>query len=299
MIRSSTSTRRSFWSIIVAATLWGTTGVATQTIYNLSSSNALSIAFLRLAIGATVLLLLCLLLLGRRMWAISKGDVLLMLFMGMMQAISQFCYFAAIPESGVTIATLIAICVAPVLVVLYSTLFLHEHLTSKTLLALLCALIGTTLLVGTPTTGTPFGRLLLGVVLALVSAVGYAATILSGRVLSTRYHTLQINTISFSIGALLLLGSSFTTHLVLSYPINAWLLLLYMGCIPTALAYMLFQFGLRSISATLTSILTLCEPLTAALLAWLLLGERLSLSGILGALLLLSTIFLLAIHEQI
>src|SRR5512146_378664 len=154
MIRSSTSTRRGFWSIIVAATLWGTTGVATQPIYDLRSSNALSIAFLRLAIGATVLLFLCLLLLGRRMWAIKKGDVLLMLFMGAMHAVVQFCYIAAIPESGVTIATLIAICVAPVLVILYSTLFLHERITRKTLLALLCAIIGMILLVGTPTTGT-------------------------------------------------------------------------------------------------------------------------------------------------
>ena len=38
------------------------------------------------------------------------------------------------------------------------------------------------------------------------------------------------------------------------------LLLLYLGCIPTALAYVLFQAGMRSTPATLTSILTLAEP---------------------------------------
>jgi DME family drug/metabolite transporter len=67
-----------------------------------------------------------------------------------------------------------------------------------------------------------------------------------------------------------------------------------MGCIPTALAYVLFQAGMHSTPATLTSILTLAEPLTAAILAWLIFRERLSLLGILGALLLLGTIFLLA-----
>jgi DME family drug/metabolite transporter len=70
-----------------------------------------------------------------------------------------------------------------------------------------------------------------------------------------------------------------------------------MGCIPTALAYVLFQSGMRSTPATLTSILTLCEPLTAAVLAWLLFGERLSPLGIVGALLLLGTILLLARGE--
>ena len=71
-----------------------------------------------------------------------------------------------------------------------------------------------------------------------------------------------------------------------------------MGCIPTALAYVLFQAGMRSTPATLTSILTLAEPLTAAILAWLIFGERLSPLGILGALLLLCTIFLLARGEN-
>jgi len=75
------------------------------------------------------------------------------------------------------------------------------------------------------------------------------------------------------------------------------LLLLYLGCIPTALAYVLFQSGMRSTSATLTSILTLCEPLTAAILAWIIFGEYLGLAGILGAVLLLGTIFLLARSE--
>lgn len=286
--------RRGLWSILGAATLWGTTGVATQAIYHLSSTNALSVAFLRLAIGAFMLLLLCWQLLGQHMWRIKRRDALLMFVMGILQAIFQFCYLAAIPECGVTVATLIAICVAPVIVVLCAALFLRERVTLKTLLALGCALGGTALLTGTPERTGAFIHLLIGGGLALISAAGYAGVILSGRALSSRYHPLQVNAVSFSVGALLLLGCALSTRLVIHYPATSWLLLLYMGCIPTALAYLLFQAGMRSTPATLTSILTLCEPLTAAILAWLLFGERLSLLGILGALLLLGTILLLA-----
>lgn len=294
MSASSTSSRRGLWSIAIAGTLWGTTGVATQAIYNLSQTNALTVAFLRLGIGALVLLFLCLFLLGKRMWSVKKRDALLMFFMGIMQAVFQFSYLAALPLCGITIATLIALCVAPVLVVLFSTFFLRERITAKILLALICALLGTILLIGTPSSGETPSGLLYGSLLALLSAAGYAGTILGGRALSGRYHPLQVNTASFSIGALALLFCSLTTHLAFSYPVNGWLLLLYLGCIPTALAYVLFQAGMRSTSATLTSILTLCEPLTAAILAWILFGEYLNILGVLGALLLAGTIFLLA-----
>lgn len=298
MSRVMTSSRRGLWSIVIASTLWGTTGVATQAIYNTSSANPLSVAFLRLAICACVLLLLCWRLLGRRMWRVKRRDALLMLFLGTMQAVFQFSYLAAIPDCGITIATLIALCVAPVLVVLFSVLVLRERVTLRILFALVCALGGTVLLTGTPQGVGNHAHFFVGILLSLVCAAGYAGVILSGRALSSRYHPLQVNTAAFGIGALLLLGCSLTTRLVFTYPGVDWLLLLYLGCIPTALAYTLFQAGMRSTPATLTSILTLCEPLTAAILAWILFGERLGLLGIVGALLLLGTILLLARSES-
>jgi DME family drug/metabolite transporter len=297
MFRAMTSSRRGLWSIVGAATLWGTTGVATRAIYDISSTSPLSVAFLRLAIGACVLLLLCGRLLGRSVWRVKGRDALLMLFLGTMQAVFQFAYLAAIPDCGITIATLIALCVAPVIVVLYSALFMRERVTLRILFALLCALAGTILLTGTPGKVGNSAHFLTGILLSLLSAAGYAGVILSGRALSSRYHPLQVNATAFGIGALLLFGCSLTTHLVFTYPARGWLLLLYLGCVPTALAYMLFQAGMRSTPATLTSILTLCEPLTAAILAWILFGERLTLPGIVGALLLLGTILLLARGE--
>lgn len=298
MVRSLQASRRGLWFIMGASTLWGTTGVATQAIYNLSSTNAFSVAFLRLSIAALALALLCWRLLGWRVWLVKRRDALLMLCMGSMQAASQYCYFAAIPDCGITTATLITICVAPVIVVLLAALFLRERITSKILLALVCALVGTALLTGTPSGKEDFRSLLVGVLLSLVSAAAYALLILIGRVLSSRYHPLQVNAASLGSGSLILLGCSLVTPLALRYPLEGWLLLFYMGCIPTALAYALFQVGIRSTPATLTSILTFCEPLTAAILAWLLFGERFSPFGIVGALLLLGTIGLLALAES-
>jgi DME family drug/metabolite transporter len=298
MSRSLNSERRGVWSIIGAGTLWGTTGVTTQAIYNFSPTNALSVAFIRLAICALILFVFGWQMLGRRMWQAKKRDALLMVFLGAMQAIFQLTYLAAIPDCGITVATLIALCVAPVIVVIFSALFLHERITLKIIIAMLCALVGTLLLTGTPAGPQHSAHVLTGVLLSLVCAASYAAVILGGRSLSHRYPPLQVNSVTFGVGALLLFACSLTMPLVPSYPIGSWFLLLYLGCIPTALAYFLFQSGMRSTPATLTSILTLAEPLTAAILAWLIFGERLSLLGIAGAFLLLGTIFLLARGEK-
>ncbi len=297
MARFFQTPRGGLWLIMGAATLWGTTGVVTQALYRLSATNALSVAFLRLAIAALALLPLCWRLLGRRLWQVKRRDALLMLGMGAMQAASQYAYFAAIAECGVTVATLVTICLAPVIVVLLAALFLRERLTRSIALALVCAVVGTALLTGAPSSGETFNNLPLGVALSLLSAATYALVILIGRALSGRYHSLQVNAVSCGSGALLLLICSLATPLALSYPVQGWLLLLYLGGIPTALAYVAFQIGMRSTPAMLTSILTFCEPLTAAMLAWLFFGERLSVLGMVGALLLLGTIGLLSVPK--
>lgn len=97
------------------------------------------------------------------------------------------------------------------------------------------------------------------------------------------YDQASISSISFGAGTLLLLVCASSTRLVIAYPAGGWLLLLYLGCVPTALGYGLFQVGMRSLSATVASTVTMCEPLTAAILAWILFREELGPLGLLGA----------------
>jgi DME family drug/metabolite transporter len=69
---------------------------------------------------------------------------------------------------------------------------------------------------------------------------------------------------------------------------------LYLGAIPTALAYVLFSRGLRSLSSGETATLVLAEPLTAALLGIVALGEQPSLTAAIGAGLVLAGLVVLA-----
>lgn len=285
---------RALLLIMLAATLWGTVGVATKALYGITATNALSIGFFRLAFAVPALALACRITLGRSMLRIARRDLPLMLLVGVTMALYQVCYFAAIARVGVAVAVLVTLCTAPVLVVLLSAWILHERLTAGVGLALLCALIGTPLLVGArATNGLDLQTLIAGVGLALASALGYAVLTLCSRALAGRCHPLQPLLVGFASGALLLLPFALATGFVIAYPPLGWALLLHLGLLPTALAYVLFLIGMRHTRASVASIITLLEPLTATALAWAIFGERLGVVGLAGAALLLGAIGLL------
>ncbi len=280
--------RRDFFLIVIASVTWGTVGVANRALYHLSATNALSLSFLRLAIAAPVFAAAAWLALKERLFTIQRRDLGVMIIMGCLIAVSQALYIAAIAMVGVSVSTLIAICAAPVVVALLSALILGERITPLTVLAMAAAIGGTALLVFAPAQPSlPASQPHLGVVVAFFSASCYAGFIFCGRLLTHSYHPIQISAVAFACGSILLLACAAPTGLVLAYPPEGWMILVFLGLVPTALGYGLFQVGIRSHSATLVSIITMCEPLTAAVLAWLFFHEVLGLAGLLGAVLLL------------
>jgi len=287
------TSRRDFLLVVCASISWGTVGIANQALYSYGVTNALSLSFLRLAIATPLFFLVSWLRPGGSLRHIKPRDFGVMMLMGCMMALSQACYVAAIPLAGVGISTLIAICVAPIIIAIFSTLITRERPSLPTFIALIAAVSGTMLLVGTGARSGMDNISLIGIGLAFLSACGYAGFILCGRLLTHSYDAFQVSFVAFGTGALLLFVCASATRLVLVYPASGWLILLYLGCVPTALGYGLFQVGIRSLSATVASIVTMCEPLTAALLAWIFFHEELGLAGLLGAGLLLGAMVMI------
>ncbi len=292
-IKAQAESRRGLGLIVGSAVLWGTVGVAVKLLYGLTQTNALSVGFWRLALAVPGLGLACGLGLAGRRVQIARFDFGLMLLIGVMTALYQVCYFGAIARVGVTTAVLVTLCTAPILVALLAAGWLGERLTRRLGLALGAALIGTGLLVGLQPGDGGVRNLGMGVGLALGSAGGYAVVTLCSRALAGRYPPLLPVTVGFSAGAVLLLPFALGSGLVVSYSGVGWGLLLYLGLVPTALAYVLFFYGMRHATATVASVITLLEPLTSTILAWVLFGERLGAMGLLGALLLLGALGLL------
>jgi drug/metabolite transporter, DME family len=288
--------------VVLAGILWGTSGPATKAIYGMVDINPAAVAAFRMSLGAPVLLAVYYLVGSRPAARLRRRDIAWLLLMGVALGISQACYYAAIAQVGVAIATLITICSSPVLVGLFSAALLHERVTPAVFGALACALLGTTLLVGVGQggAGSQIKDAAAGVLWAVGAAISFAAFILLSRLLANRYHPVLSIGISIAAGGVLLMSMlTLTGGITVQYPGSVWTLLLYLGLVPTALAYALFFHGVQYARAAEASIATLAEPLTSTVLAVILFGEHLGPWGVLGAALLIGAITFLYWHAAL
>jgi DME family drug/metabolite transporter len=279
--------------ITVGGLLWGTTGVVVQYVHHSTGLSPVAIGFYRLAVAAVALFVLLPRML-RDVIAAVRSAPLLMLVIGAGLGIYQALYFYAVAAAGVAIATVVSIGLAPVTIALWEALRSGRMPARHTLVSVLTAVAGLTLITGfqaAPTGAAPHP--LLGLLAAMGAGVGYAATtIVSGHV-SQRVDPLTMTGSATAIGALTLLPLALSTggidFAVRPAPLGA---LVYIGVVATAIAYALFYAGLRTTSGTAAVILTLLEPLAAALLAVILLNEPLTLPIIAGGILLLGAVLM-------
>lgn len=285
LFESRCRSRHGLLLVVTAAVLWGTVGVSSKILYAMTATTPLSVGFFRLAFAVPALLGLSWLTQGSGMLRIERRDLLLMSLMGLMTALYQVCYFSAVERIGVAVATLLTLCSAPVIVALLSLIWCGEKPARNVLIALALAVAGTSLLAW-PAGEAGRGAIRMGgYLLALGSAFGYAVVAMVSRSLSGRNQPLQTIAISFTVGALVLAAFVSGYGLSASFTLSGWGLLVYLGLIPTALAYVLFITGIRHTTATAASVCTLVEPLASTVLAWLIFGERLGAAGGIGALL--------------
>jgi DME family drug/metabolite transporter len=136
----------------------------------------------------------------------------------------------------------------------------------------------------------------LGIMLAVVSGTGYATyTVLAKRLLRLGHAPERVMAASFSLGAVLLVPVLALGDLQWLASPDGLAMAVFLGAIPTALAYILFARGLRHLTPGETATLTLAEPLTATGLGVLALGERPGLVAAVGAGLVLAGLLALAL----
>ena len=209
---------------------------------------------------------------------------------GLLLAGYQVAYFSAIPQVGVTVATLVALGLSPAIVPLAAPLVGDARADRRTWTAVALAIGGLVLLVGGAGTAIPDGGTAwLGILLATCCAIGYSGVSLLGRALGD-VDSLRLVSIAFAIGGAVTLPLLITAG-VPADP-RAIGLLVYIGLLPTALAYLLFFRGAGRVAAPVTALITLLEPVTAAVLALVILGERLAPTGIVGAALVVGAVLL-------
>jgi drug/metabolite transporter, DME family len=287
---STIASRRGFLLVALAALCWGTSGISGRIVAERSDLGPLDIAWHRMALGALVLLAGTALARRRRPGRtprLTRGTGVRLLLVGAGLAAYQFAYFSAVATAGVSIATLVALGMAPLLIAVGAAVLGHGLPDRSTLVALAVALTGLVLLVGISAGAGRGTAVVLGALMALGSALGYAVVTLAGGGVPA---AVPVTLAGFAGGALLLTPVVLAVGLRFTADPVALAVLLYLGAVPSALAYALFFAGLRTVPGPVASIVTLLEPLTATALATAFLGERLAPGALAGGLLVLAAV---------
>lgn len=273
--------------LIASGLLWGTGGLTGSLLSRVSGLSALSVAACRLTAGG-VLIVAFLTVTGRprprRRAAWTRIAVL-----GALAALYQGCYFIAVALTSVALATLVAIGTAPVIVLGVYRLTGRRAGRLAPVAAVL-ALTGLGLLVGLPS-GFSETAVLGSAGMAVLAAAGFAAVTLIGVRPVPGLDELTVTGFGFTLGGLILLPLAAALGGLTFRPgLEAVGLLIALGTGPTAVAYTLYFRGLRTAAASTATLLALLEPLTGAVLAAFILGQRLSTAGIAGAVILVAAV---------
>jgi len=283
--------RGGVWYVLAAAVLWGTTGTSQGLAPTGVESTA--IGAVRLAVGGLVLLMLAMVRGGFReggRWPLP-GTLVSALFV----AGYQLCFFAGVARTGVAVGTMVAIGSAPVAAGILGYLVRHEQIGRRWLAATLLAVIGCVLLAAG---GGGMQSNMVGIMLALGAGLSYAAYTVSIKGLLDKHPPDAVMAVVFCLAALLWSPLLVTSHLGWLAQPRGMAVALHLGVMATAVSYGLFARGLKSITVGTAATLSLAEPLTAALLGVVVLGERLGPLQLAGIVLLFSGLVLLARGER-
>ncbi|HET6624975.1 MAG TPA: EamA family transporter [Nocardioidaceae bacterium] len=209
-------------------------------------------------------------------------------FAALGQAGFNLCFLGAMNQAGVAVGTLVAIGATPILTGLAT-----RHVSRLWLVATCIAVGGLALLVGGQlrTESAPSTA---GIVLALGASASYATYIIAGNAAASRGLELQSYlAVTFTIAAVLTFPLLLVGEVAWAWTGPGALLVVYLALVPTVLAYNLFNRGLHGVRPSTASTLGLIEPVVAALLAVLLVDERLSPAGVVGAVLIVTGLLLI------
>jgi drug/metabolite transporter, DME family len=282
--------------LVLSGLLWGTGGLTGTEFGHLTGLSPLAVAACRLLAGGGLIVVVRTVALpaGRR-WPAGRAAWIRIAATGLLAAAFQGCYFSAVSLTSVSLATLVTISGSPVIVLVAERIRGRgDRGTAGTSVLALC---GLGLLVGLPSGGFGYTAVLASAGLAALAAAGFATMTLLGASPVPGLDDLTVTGFGFALGGLVLVPFATLTGLAFRPAPAAIGLLIALATGPTAVAYTLYFRGLRGAPPGTAALLALLEPLTATMLAALLLGERLSVTGLTGAALLLAAVLRTALRK--
>jgi drug/metabolite transporter (DMT)-like permease len=271
--------------VLASTLLLGTLGVFSKLFYD-AGGEPFTLLFLRFVVGGPLLVLLALA--RRDAWPGRRG-LLLGASLGALQLAVAYALFEGFERAPVALVVLVFFCY-PLLVAVCAAVLFREELGPGRIAVLVLGMAGVALTVGVPESASAAG-----IALGLVAGVGVAALVLSARALTTTggVAPLVLCGLMFTSPALVLLPAAGVRGVDLELSAEAWVWAAGAVVVSVVIPIALFYTGVQLVGAGAASILGVGEPLAGVLLAYAVLGESLSVTQLLGGLLVVAAVVLL------
>ncbi len=266
-------------AVALGTILWGTVGPVVRLF---PEDTEFQYSLVRNFTGTTALWLMVLLSKNKKRY--TKQDVVPILVGGTGAALFFPLFILAFQLTGVGVASVVSIGVAPIFVGLIAWIALKQPPGRQWAYGTLVAVTGVVAL-NWPSGDNTVN--VLGIGFALAAAFGYSMQATGMGMISKRHTPFQCVAPMFTIGAIFQAPLSYGKDF--SFLQDPVLLMgaLYGGVVTVALAYAFFIYGISRIGAATAVTVGLMEPLTASILGVALLGETVSVVGIVGSILIL------------
>ena len=260
--------------------LAGTAGTVAA-IYAINTPSPV-IGFVRLSIGAITLLLLAPFLGGKLRQLprlITRPGVWIM---GASSASYQVFFFASVDRTGVATAALITVGCIPVSAGIVGWIFLRERPSKIWYLSTAIAISGLVVAsLGELETNDATGLLY-----AVLAGSGIGAYINAAKIeVRAGGHSTQLPGMAFLLGSIGLFFVVQSDLMQMQWTTQTILLAVYLGAVTMGIANGIQIVGLRGISPGVASTMMLADPVTAAVLGVVVLGEAVTLNGAVGLIL--------------
>lgn len=281
----SNSSSYGFIAVLLAAFLWGTTGTIATFAPNLSP---LAIGAAAMGGGGLLQAILARKNIKNNITQINSN--LIILSIGVISVfIYPLAFYSSMHLAGITVGTVVSIGTAPLFTALLERIFDHKKLSIKWFICFVLGISGVILLsIGESHSSISSkqitnDRQILGIFLGALAGLTYALySWIAKKLIDRGIDSKASMGLIFGIGSLFLLPTLFFTGANLfEENINIYVVG-YMMLIPMFLGYVLFGYGLKTVPASKAITLTLFEPLVAAILAIVLVGEKLAPIGWIG-----------------
>jgi drug/metabolite transporter (DMT)-like permease len=287
MLPARGSAGAGYAAVAAAAVLWAAGGAVARHVIG-EGASLLELTEARAWISALVL--------GAMVW--MKGEdggrggrppLGLVVVFGLSIAAANYCYYASLARLPVAVAITIQY-TAPALVVGWTVIVDRFRPSVRLVAALVCAVAGVALLAELPAV-VQEGHLRLsgaGVAFAIAAAFAFATYMVSGQRLGRSVGARGAVARGFVVAAVLWAGVQLARgrpDTLLQVRFLPWVL--FLAIATTVVPFLLFVWGLERVPAPNAGIVSTLEPLTAAVIAFAWLGERLSAGQIAGALMVL------------